>query len=205
VVTSKPLDLHGQRTKLRAAVTPRGCGGHEGVGPRSQIFKRKRTSTLPAAAKLLTKDEAGGLRRILLSYRCFCSEARSRGQRVVRLFLWCVVFGCCLCVLQAGATEDKTLRGPGAQTCGEFAFDLRVNRNTENTYFDWAEGFISGMNWADAINDHTAKNIMALSVADQKQVIRDYCNEHPLASYVEAVLDLYNRLPTSDFHKQNSH
>ena len=61
------------------------------------------------------------------------------------------------------------------------------------------------MNWTDVMNDHTAKNIMALSVADQKQVIRDYCNEHPLASYVEAVLDLYNRLPNSDVHEQNNH
>ena len=119
------------------------------------------------------------------------------GQRMVRLFS----FGCCLCVSsQASADDDnKVLSGPGAQTCGEFAFDLRVNRNTENTYFDWAEGFISGMNWTDVMNGHTAKDIMALSVADQKQVIRNYCNEHPLASYWEAVIDLYNRLPKSDF------
>ena len=119
---------------------------------------------------------------------------------MVRFFSWCVVVGCCLCVIQASATEDKTLRGPGAQTCGEFAFDLRVNRNTENTYFDWAEGFISGMNWIDAMTHHTAKNIMALSVEDQKQVIRSYCNEHPLPPYWEAVIDLYNKLPNSDFH-----
>jgi hypothetical protein len=46
------------------------------------------------------------------------------------------------------------------------------------------------MNWTDVMNGHTAKNIMALSVADQKQVIRNYCNEHPLASYCEAVIDL---------------
>jgi hypothetical protein len=69
------------------------------------------------------------------------------GQRMVRLFS----FGCCLCVSsQASADDDKVLGGPGARTCGEFAFDYRVNRNTEYTYFDWAEGFISGMNWIDA-------------------------------------------------------
>jgi hypothetical protein len=101
---------------------------------------------------------------------------------MMRLFLWCVVIGCCLCVSsQASADDDdKVLSDPGARTCGEFAFDYRVNRNTENTYFDWAEGFISGMNWIDAMTDHTAKNIMALSIADQKQVIRNYCNDHPL-------------------------
>ena len=118
------------------------------------------------------------------------------GQRMVRLFS----FGCCLCVSsQASADDDKVLGGPGARTCGEFAFDYRVNRNTEYTYFDWAEGFMSGMNRTDVTNDHTAKNIMALSTADQKQVIRNYCNEHPLAPYWEAVIDLYNRLPNSDF------
>jgi hypothetical protein len=37
VVTSKPLELHGQRTKLRAAVTPGGVGAW-GVGPRSQTL-----------------------------------------------------------------------------------------------------------------------------------------------------------------------
>jgi hypothetical protein len=119
---------------------------------------------------------------------------------MVRLFSWCIVIGCCLCASQASATEDKALRGPGVRTCGEFAFDYRVNLNTENTYFDWAEGFMSGMNRTDVMNDHTAKNIMALSTADQKQVIRNYCNEHPLAPYWEAVIDLYDRLPHSDFH-----
>ena len=120
---------------------------------------------------------------------------------MVRLFSWCVVIGCCLYVSsQASAADDKVLGGPGARTCEEFAFDLRVHRNTENTYFDWAEGFISGMNWIDAMTGHTAKNIMALSVEDQKQVIRSYCNEHPLVPYWEAVIDLYNKLPNSDFH-----
>jgi len=76
---------------------------------------------------------------------------------MVRLFSWCIVIGCCLCASQASATEDKALRGPGVRTCGEFAFDYRVNLNTENTYFDWAEGFMSGMNRTDVMNDHTAK------------------------------------------------
>ena len=58
---------------------------------------------------------------------------------------------------------------------------------------------MSGMNRTDVMNDHTAKNIMALSTADQKQVIRSYCNEHPLAPYWEAVIGLYNKLPNSDF------
>jgi hypothetical protein len=44
------------------------------------------------------------------------------------------------------------------------------------------------------------KKLMALSVEDQKQVIRSYCNEHPLPPYWEAVIDLYNKLPNSDFH-----
>jgi hypothetical protein len=56
------------------------------------------------------------------------------------------------------------------------------------------------MNWVGVMSGHTAKNIMALSVADQKQVIRNYCNEHPLAPYWEAVIDLYNKLPNSDFN-----
>ena len=112
----------------------------------ASAFARNRCRNEIAAKKRIFHSEVscsarmrrGGSPRILLSCRHFCSKVKVRGQRMVRLFLWCVVFGCCLCLIQASATEDKTLRGPGAQTCGEFAFDLRVNRNTENTYFDWA-------------------------------------------------------------------
>ena len=33
-----------------------------------------------------------------------------------------------------------------------------------------------------------------MSVADQKRFLRNYCNEHSLADYVQAVLGLYSQL-----------
>jgi hypothetical protein len=119
---------------------------------------------------------------------------------MVRLFLWCVVIGCCLCVSQASATDDKMLRGPVSEHVGNSRPTIASMFNTENTYFDWAEGFMSGMNWIDVKHDRTSKDIMSLSTADQKQLIRNYCNEHPLASFWEAVIDVYNRLSNSDSH-----
>ena len=71
----------------------------------------------------------------MLSCRGCCGEAKA-GATHGASFLWCVSVGCCLCVSQASAADDKPLRGPGARTCEEFAFDLRVNLNTENTYSD---------------------------------------------------------------------
>ena len=94
----------------------------------------------------------------------------------------------------------KCLDVPVSEHVGNSRPTIASMFNTENTYFDLGRCFMSGMNWIDVKHDRTSKDIMSLSTADQKQLIRNYCNEHPLASFWEAVIDVYNRLSNSDSH-----
>ena len=67
----------------------------------------------------------------------------------------------------------------------------------ENSYFAWAQGFLSGHNFAVlayAKNSSVAPDLKSLSLEEQQAFIRQYCDAHPLGSYMDAVLDLYWKL-----------
>jgi hypothetical protein len=92
------------------------------------------------------------------------------------------------------------MQGIGLRTCGEFASDYRISPSNESLYFSWALGFISGANVVLLGNGLTAKNTRSMSGDDEQQAIRQYCNDHPLASYYQVVIDLFWRLSKSAFH-----
>jgi hypothetical protein len=85
--------------------------------------------------------------------------------------------------------------GAGNQTCGDFAEMYRVNtRAAEGVYFSWAEGFMTGWNIAlmpKGEDVPPSVNLKAVPIEQQRQHIRDYCDEHPLTQYAQAVADLY--------------
>ena len=66
---------------------------------------------------------------------------------------------------------------------------------TEDIYFTWAQGFMSGLNLDAVANRRPYRFINGNDMLAQKIEICSYCDAHPLAQYVAAVVDLYNRLP----------
>jgi hypothetical protein len=86
--------------------------------------------------------------------------------------------------------------GIGVATCGEFAQDYRRNPSqAEIDYFNWAQGYMSGANVRGDFNlEH---NLSAWFLDQQREFLRRYCNEHPLANYYSAVIELYGSLPLS--------
>jgi hypothetical protein len=93
---------------------------------------------------------------------------------MIRLLSY-IAIGCFLCISHASAA-DTNVQGIGLRTCGEFASDYRVSPTNENLYFAWASGFISGINAAYLMVSVTAKNTASMSIDDEKQAIRQYCN-----------------------------
>ena len=73
----------------------------------------------------------------------------------------------------------------------------------EDIYFTWAQGFMTGLNMASAANTGVYRSIEGTraGMVAQKVRVRSYCDIHPLAQYLSAVLDLYNSLPPK---KENS-
>jgi hypothetical protein len=94
---------------------------------------------------------------------------------------------------------ETTTAGFGASSCGEFASQYRATPElAELGYFSWAKGWMSGMNASRGFSGFVIKNLASMSTEQQRMTIRKYCSDHPLASFLTAVSDLYFHLKNSD-------
>lgn len=96
------------------------------------------------------------------------------------------------------ANADNTGQGYGlgVHSCAEFAKSYAANPVvTEDLYFTWAQGFMSGLNLSLVSNTGSFRYIDGNDMASHKLRIRSFCATHPLAPYVGAVMDLLNSLP----------
>jgi len=99
----------------------------------------------------------------------------------------------------ASADDTGAAYGLGVHSCGEFAKLYAANPNiTENTYFAWAEGFMSGLNASALADNFPHRRIEGGNASMQSYLlsIRTYCDAHPLSPYYGAVVNLYNSLPS---------
>ena len=86
--------------------------------------------------------------------------------------------------------------GAGATTCGEFAGYYRSNpTNTMTGYISWAQGFMTAQNLTRSILKRQTHNLGGLSSSDQAARLRAFCNQKPLADFMDAVEALYEELP----------
>src|SRR6201989_1539473 len=115
----------------------------------------------------------------------------NRGAFEMRLLLAvCVVVG-----LGGSANAQKHLdtRGIGLTSCAEFGnLYRRHTDDLQGAALSWAQGYISGFNASrqDAVFDIGAKTI-----DEMWRFLRQYCNEHPLANYMDGVAEFMKSLP----------
>jgi hypothetical protein len=86
------------------------------------------------------------------------------------------------------------VEGPGTTTCAQFSSMLRANSGIEDTFFTWAQGYMSALNMNIVTSKLPAREL-ADGVATQKATIRSYCAENSLKSYMDGVIELYKKLP----------
>ena len=89
--------------------------------------------------------------------------------------------------------------------------DLAENRAasaTEAWYFSgrtlWALGFMSGLNTSRLASGWVTKNMASMSVEELEIAIAKYCNDHPLGSFNQAVMDVYFSLQNSDYQSSRT-
>ena len=88
-------------------------------------------------------------------------------------------------------TKQFAAMGFGTSTCTQFANQYKSDPQwAETNYFTWAQGFMSGWNMAQVAAKQPTVNLAAMSAAMQQQDIRSYCDQHPLASFIHATLNL---------------
>ena len=101
----------------------------------------------------------------------------------------------CFCAVQASAAEIVG-SGIGAASCAVFAEDYSHDpAYYENSYFIWAQGYMTGLNVAVSANSQRILLSDEFDTVRQRAAIRRFCADNPLRWYWEAVVDLYNRLP----------
>jgi hypothetical protein len=96
----------------------------------------------------------------------------------------------------ANAGQTFIGMGPGTFTCGQFSKWYAQNpSHTDDNFFFWAQGYMSGMNIALASDTKHYRDMAAIATETQQFWIRQYCDAHPLAGYTDAVFDVFKKLP----------
>jgi hypothetical protein len=105
---------------------------------------------------------------------------------------------CPLVISSASAEEEGSfLRGLGATTCGEFGALYRQQPKViKDQYMQWTLGFLSGVN---SSSSKQYRDLAAKSPEELRFSLRRYWDEHPLATYWQAVVASSRRAARSAF------
>jgi hypothetical protein len=92
----------------------------------------------------------------------------------------------------------------GATSCGEIANEYRRNPSIETEMMlQWAWGYWSGANDAIFQKDKSYRDLEG-SVEAQTQLLFIYCDAHPLAPFLTAVMDVYSKFPLKKYSPASS-
>ena len=93
------------------------------------------------------------------------------------------------------AAQEGAGRGVGTTSCSQYAQLYKADpKITEQVFASWAQGFMTGFNFS-TLREHHFRDMSAKTVDALNTHARLYCNAHPLASFVQAVLDFFSTLP----------
>ena len=98
-------------------------------------------------------------------------------MRIFALLLFCIGHTSATCWAD---DRNYVVMGVGAHTCGQFATEYAKNPvKFEFTYFDWAQGFMSGLNAASDAYSGTYRNLASFTIDEQMARLRAYVITHP--------------------------
>jgi hypothetical protein len=99
-----------------------------------------------------------------------------------------------------GQAMDYATMGPGG--CDEFRSAHTAPEAA--AYFNWALGFMSGLNTSRLASGWVTKNMASMSIEELEMAIAKYCNDHPLGSFNQAVMGVYFGLQNSDYQSSRT-
>lgn len=118
------------------------------------------------------------------------------GQKNIYRIVLIVVFFYSATAFADSTKHESAFIGAGSLTCAKFAELYRqAPEDAEAIFFQWAQGFMSGLNAAGLIHDTAFHDLSAKTLEAQQSELRAYCDKHPLANYVVAVGTLFQTLP----------
>jgi hypothetical protein len=95
---------------------------------------------------------------------------------------------------------DFAAAGIGALSCGEIAQEYKRGPvEIEGVMRIWAQGFMSGANLMSLSANGQYRDLAAMTIEAQERSLTNYCDEHPMAQLIKAVMDLYEKLPMKKY------
>jgi hypothetical protein len=101
-------------------------------------------------------------------------------------------------------SAEAAARGLGTLTCAKFAQVYRDDPDRADLLFgSWAQGFMSGRN-VTLMRDKNVYRDLASETADEENLgIRQYCDAHPLVTFLQAVEIHFLTLPIKSVPQSN--
>lgn len=92
---------------------------------------------------------------------------------------------------------EYDMLGIGNTSCAELGKLYKQNPvGVDTLYYSWYTGFVTGANVAFQIAGVGFKNIAGTHQKDKMPSLRRYCDEHPMLSFHDAVIEDFKSLPS---------
>ena len=92
----------------------------------------------------------------------------------------------------SAASDEMAFVGAGTLSCGKFITNTEDDKTYRASYFFWAQGFLSGLNFEYAPYFEFSTDLS--DYAAMKMWIENYCKENPLDKYYIATAYLWAEL-----------
>jgi hypothetical protein len=105
-----------------------------------------------------------------------------------------------LCILTApmpalAAGNTPLATGLGMTDCDQFTKSIQSSPSMEDTYFEWAQGYMAGMNAMFGPARTQPRDLTAMAFSAQKAIIREFCKSNPHDWFEGAIPAVYVLLP----------
>jgi hypothetical protein len=106
-----------------------------------------------------------------------------------------LVFAFLTASLLPAAAQGLLTTGHGLDSCTDFVQGRVLSINVETSYFDWAQGYMAGVNNMLVAAKTPGRNLGAKSEEQQKTILLAYCRAHPNETYQAAVVKMFFTFP----------
>lgn len=103
------------------------------------------------------------------------------------------------------ADDPSVYVGIGASSCSSIISAAKKGMDLRYDITVWAQGFVSGANFINAVNKHANFHFDATEVKNKAwPAVSAYCEEHPLSNVEKALIEMMFELPTYPLPERNN-
>jgi hypothetical protein len=108
-----------------------------------------------------------------------------------------VLLAAMLAILCGPASAGSVMRGPGIETCAQFAKHYASDpQEAEKLFTVWTLGYLSGQNVFMDIAADNYQDLSGIDIPTMQGDIRLYCDQHPLEPFTAAIVSATKQLKT---------